>query len=258
MQKEISKIERAAGLLLKISAMLMIAGANTTRIFLSLYRFSAALGYKAHALITHRAIIMTITDELNNESLTKVKRIPPHGVNFRIISGLSRASWAALNEKWSVDQVEAEVTRLRNLPHYPRILILISVSLAGSGFCNIFGGDWLNMLMAFIATFMGLFVRQEAVKMKFNQYICVFLGSFSASIVASFSVMYDIGLKPELSLATSVLFLVPGVPLINSFTDTIDGNLINGIVRFAHGTMIVLAIALGLFSAMMLFQLRTV
>jgi len=137
--KEISKIERAAALLLKICAMLMIAGANTTRIFLSLYRFSAALGYKAHALITHRAIIMTLTDELTNESLTKVKRIPPHGVNFRIISGLSRASWAALNEKWNINQVEEEVIRLRNLPHYPRILILTSVSFAGAGFCCLFG-----------------------------------------------------------------------------------------------------------------------
>lgn len=255
---QVKNIEKSADLLLRICSMLMISGANTTRILLSLYRYSAAMGYKAQTFITHRAIIMTLTDELTKESITKVKRIPAHGVNFKIISGLSRASWSALQEKWSIEQIENEVIRLQKLPHYPRLLILTLVSLAGSGFCNLFGGDWLDMTMAFVATFAGLFIRQEAVKMKFNPYISVFLGSFTASIVSSLSVYFEIGLKPELTLATSVLFLVPGVPLINSFTDIVDGNIINGIVRFANGFMIVLAIALGLFTAMALFHLSTV
>ncbi|TDA94362.1 threonine/serine exporter, partial [Halomonas marinisediminis] len=43
---------------------------------------------------------------------------------------------------------------------------------------------------------------------------------------------------------------------INSFTDLLDKNVLNGMVRFANGMMTVLAIALGLFVAMLIFQLK--
>jgi uncharacterized membrane protein YjjP (DUF1212 family) len=48
---------------------------------------------------------------------------------------------------------------------------------------------------------------------------------------------------------------VPGVALINSFTDLIDKNVLNGMVRFTNGIMTVLAIALGLFVAMIIFHI---
>jgi uncharacterized membrane protein YjjP (DUF1212 family) len=57
------------------------------------------------------------------------------------------------------------------------------------------------------------------------------------------------------AFATSVLFLIPGVPLINSFSDLIDGNIMNGIVRGVNGLIIAFAIALGLLTAMQVYQL---
>lgn len=112
------------------------------------------------------------------------------------------------------------------------------------------------MLVAFISTFLGLYVFQETHKLKYNLYIRIFLGSFVASTSASLGILYGIGANPQTALATSILFLVPGVPLINSFTDLLDNNIINGMVRFTTGLMIVLAMAIGLFMAMFIFQLN--
>jgi uncharacterized membrane protein YjjP (DUF1212 family) len=58
----------------------------------------------------------------------------------------------------------------------------------------------------------------------------------------------------EHSFATSVLFLVPGVPFINAFTDLIDGNILNGLVRGMNGLLIAFMIALGLLCAMYIYQ----
>jgi len=69
-------------------------------------------------------------------------------------------------------------------------------------------------------------------------------------------VYFNIGSNPQTALATSILFLVPGVALINSFTDLLDNNILNGMVRFTTGLMTVLAMAIGLFVAMYLFQLN--
>ena len=38
------------------------------------------------------------------------------------------------------------------------------------------------------------------------------------------AVLYNIGNTPDIALGTSVLYLVPGVPLINGVIDVIEGH----------------------------------
>ena len=250
------KLEKTTYLLLEISSMLMVSGANTNRANLSITRFASVLNCKAYSMISHKTIVMTLTDKSTEESCTRVQNIPPYIINFSAISAISKASWKAINESWTIQQIEDEIKIIKNQKRYSKILVLIAVSFAGAGFCNIFGGDYLNMLVAFISTFIGLFVVQQTHKRDYNIYIRIFLGSFFASSFASIGILQNIGENPHTALATSILFLVPGVALINSFTDLFDNNVLNGMVRFTTGVMTVLAIALGLFTAMVIFQLN--
>ncbi|HPB05893.1 MAG TPA: threonine/serine exporter family protein [Prolixibacteraceae bacterium] len=252
MNQELGKI---ADVLLETGALLMGAGANTGRIRVTVNRIAHSLGYQVELLITHRALMVSVIDDEGETFTSKLKRTPPHGVNFKVLSGISRMSWRVQDEDWELDRINEELNRLKSLPHYPRWLILLLVSLAGATFCRLFGGGGIEMLVAFIATFLGLFVRQEAVKKNFNLFICVLMAAAVASLIAGAAVKLGIGKAPELAFATSVLFLVPGVPLINSFTDLIDGNVSTGIVRGVNGFMIAFCIALGMMLAMVLYKI---
>ena len=241
-------------ILLETGSLLMSSGASTNRIRVTLARIAKGLGYGTELLITHRALMLTIIEKNQQHFFSRLKRTSPHGVNFRIVSGISHLSWNVLEQKWTVAQISDELQRLKALPHYPRLVVLALVGLAGSAFCRIFGGGYIEMIVAFVATFIGLFVRQEAVKMKFNPYLCVFFASFAASLIAGLAELYHIGLQPDKAFATSVLFLVPGVPLINSVTDLLEGNLQNGLIRAMNGLIIAFSIAMGLFSVRMLLN----
>lgn len=253
---DLSKLIQKANLLLDISSLLMVSGANTNRVNLSINRFASVLNVKTSSFISHKTIVMTLYDKETNLSCTRVKNIPPYILNFSFISAISKASWNAISDNWNLEKITEEIERVKTLKRYPRWVVLVAVSLAGAGFCNIFKGDYLNMLVAFVSTFIGLYIFQQTHKLKYNLYIRIFLGSFLASVSASIGIVYDIGSNPQTALATSILFLVPGVPLINSFTDLMDNNIINGMVRFTTGLMIVLAMAIGLFLAMYIFQLN--
>lgn len=252
----LSKLKKTANLLLEISTLLMVSGANTNRVNLSIERFASALNVRASSLISHKTIIMTLFDNETNLSCTKVQNVPTYIINFSIISAISKSSWSALSESWTIDQIAEEIGEIKNQKRYPNFIVLIAVSMAGAGFCNIFSGDYLNMTVAFLSTFMGLLIFQKTHRFKYNIYFRIFLGSFIASICASLGIIYNIGAYPQTALATSILFLVPGVALINSFTDLLDNNILNGMVRFTTGLMIVLAMAIGLFVAMYIFQLN--
>tara|TARA_R110002049_G_C9178388_1_gene563383 strand:- start:12234 stop:13001 length:768 start_codon:yes stop_codon:yes gene_type:complete len=247
---------KATDLLLEIASLLMVSGANTIRVNLNIQRFATGLDFKTSFFISHKSIIMTLYEEGSTVSCTRVKNIPPHAINFSIISAISKASWDAVDDNWTLEQISDEIEKISIPKRYPQLVVLIAVSLAGAGFCNIFKGDYLNMSVAFISTFIGLLVFQITHKHKFNVYIRIFLGSFIASLFAGLGVIYNIGAQPQAALATSILYLVPGVALINSFTDLLDNNIINGLVRFTTGLMTVLAIAIGLFITMLIYQLN--
>jgi len=246
--------QSVGNILLEVGSLLMSSGASTNRIRVTMARIARGLGYGIELLITHRALMLTIVEKDQQHFFSRLKRTSPHGVNFRIVSGISHLSWNVLEQNWTVAQISEEVNRLKALPHYPRLVILGLVGLAGSAFCRIFGGGYLEMLVAFVATFIGLFVRQEALKLKFNPYICVFFASFAASFIAGLAELYHIGIQPDKAFATSVLFLVPGVPLINSVTDLLEGNLQNGLMRGLNGLIIAFSIAMGLFSVRMILN----
>ena len=56
------------------------------------------------------------------------------------------------------------------------------------------------------------------------------------------------------AFSTSVLFLIPGVPMMNSFSDLIDGNILNGITRGVNVLIIAFAIALGLLMGLLIYN----
>ena len=246
--------QSVGNVLLEIGAMLMSSGASTHRTRITMERIARGLGYGIELLITQRALMLTIIEKDQQHFFSRMKRISPHGVNFRIVSGISHLSWNVMEQNWTIAQISDELQRLKSLPHYPRLVVLGLVGLAGAAFCRNFGGGYVEMTVAFVATVVGLFVRQEANKVKFNPYLCVFFAAFAASLVAGLAEHFKIGVEPDKAFATSVLFLVPGIPLINSVTDLIDGNIQNGMVRAMNGLMIAFSIAMGLFSVKMILN----
>lgn len=255
MEKEKVKASELGKVLLEIGTLLMSSGANTNRIRLTMTRVANAYNYGIELLVTHRAILLTVEDERKEKFYNSLKRSSPHGVNFRIVSGISHMSWKVVEEKWTLEQVREEVKRLSTITHYPKIVTLSLVGLAGAAFCHLFGGGIVEMITAFVATFIGLFVRQQTTRLNFNPYLCIFFASLTSCLISGLGVNLNIGKNPEYALYTSVLYLIPGVPLINSFSDLFDGNIMNGIVRGTNGMIISLVISLGMLVSIFLYQI---
>lgn len=248
---DVTSSDAVGSLLLEIGAMLMNSGASTGRIRITIDRIAEVFGYQADLSITPAAIFLGLKGRDTRHLFNSLKRISALEVNFRVVSGISRMSWRIVEEKWTLEEVKAEIDRLASLPRYPRWVVVSAVGLAGASLCRLFGGDLQEMAVTFVATCAGLVVRQETHKLKFNWLLSAFFASLTASIISGFFILRGGG-KAE-PFAASVLFLVPGVPLINGFIDLIDGHIENSIVRGVNGLALLLAVALGFSIALILF-----
>ena len=149
-----------------------------------------------------------------------------------------------------------------DLKHYYRAGQLISIIgsavcvvvyiLFSHPLCRLFGGDWFAVSIVFTATLLGFFLRQRMQARGFNHYVIFIASSFAASMYASVALMFDT--TSEVALATSVLFLSPGVPLINGVIDIVEGHVLNGIARLASALMLIICIAIGLSCTLMIVK----
>lgn len=241
-------------MLLEIASILMVSGANTERIKVTTDRISSAFGCHADLMITNHALMITLSYHNKTKTFTQVKKIPSMHLNFNLVSEISIMSWKIVLEKWSIERVNQELAQLNRKPLYPRILVLLAVALAGASFCKLSGGNAIEMMASFSATFVGLFVRQEAMKLKFNFYLCVFFAATTAALLSGVYFYFNPTLTYIHAFSTSVLFLIPGVPMMNAFSDLMDGKILNGITRAVNVVIIAFAIALGLLMGILIYN----
>ncbi|MBV4357421.1 threonine/serine exporter family protein [Pinibacter aurantiacus] len=247
-EKREQSLARKLDLLLRTGQMLLQSGADSNRIDRNLRRAALFLGIdedKFHLHITYTTLMLNINDGLH--SITKFRKCSGHKVNMTTVSAVSRLTWHAMEHQYSFDRFEKELDRIENIGHhYPEWLVILSVGLACGGFCLLFGSDWAAVCISTVAASMALFVRRRLHKKVRNNYAVIAAAAFVATLISCLAAAFHLSETPERPVFASVLFLIPGVPLINSLDDMIDGFTIVGFTRGLVASLSIVALAFGM------------
>lgn len=230
--------------------LLLQNGAATRRVEEAVHQIGTALGCDwLDVLVSQNSISITLNS--GEDFRTKIRRIVDSGVNMTTVSAVYRLKDRVIFEQLDRHQVRSELDRISNKkPLYNRWLIVFAIGLSCAAFSRLFGGDWPAFAVTFVASSLAMYVRQELNRRYFNPLLVTMITAFTAGIIASLAMRFNIGLQAEIALAASVLLLVPGVPLINSVVDLVRGYTSVGLARGITGALITFAIALGLLLAM--------
>ncbi|MEX6689098.1 threonine/serine exporter family protein [Danxiaibacter flavus] len=244
--------ERIADLLLSIGVLLLSSGSNSRRMNVNISRIANAWNCKIELFSSFTGIMVSLKDKENSNLVTKFKRVAHHGVHYGIVSQISVLSWRVKDEQLSFEEVERELEIISKMPHRPAGQIYFGIGIACASLCMLMHGDYKNALVAFVASCAGLYFRRLLAGLKFNVLICIVPASFVTSLIAGMDVLYHFGKTPESTLATSVLYLIPGVPLLNAIMDMIEGHIPTAMARGLYAACILLGIAIGMILSMML------
>lgn len=226
------------------SSYLMGTGVHTSRVIRNSKRIGESFGYNVKISVFQKNIILSLLDVRTHESHSQVIDIPSFAISFEKNSELSALSWDAYDHPMSLGELKTKYKKIISSPRIHPLFVLLLVGLANASFCKLFGGDLCSMGIVFSATITGFLVKSKMQEAKINHYITFIISAFIASLVASTSLIFET--TSDIALATSVLFLVPGVPLINGVIDIVEGYILTGFARIAEASMLVISIAAGL------------
>ena len=239
---------------------LLGSGVHTSRVIRNSQRIGASQGVDLQLSSFQKSTIITAHDEESGEAITRVVKIPALPVSFERNSDLSALSWDALDEGLPLSEIRKRYDELTAKPRIDPIFVLLTVGLANASFCRLFGGDWIAMGIVFTSTLVGFAAKQRMQAHGVNHFlifiisafIIFILSAFVASLCASSALRFDC--TAETAIATSVLFLVPGVPLINGVIDIVEGHILIGCSRLINALLLIICIAIGLSATLLMVK----
>lgn len=251
---EEKETQRVLELLTEIGELMMTSGAHTARIIRNLERFAKGLGYDCELVLTYTGIVISIHKENKHKAHTLARTVRDKGINFETISEISILSWDVLENKISIDEIKSRLKQVRARKVYTNFQLYFWAPFASVALCMLFDGDWIQSLIVYISTFIGFYTRRNMVLRHYNHLMAFFVAStISISIIHFAGQFFNVEIKQ--ALIVSILYLIPGVVMINSFIDYLEGYFESGTARFIYFSMAIFMLAFGFFVSNTIFSL---
>ena len=229
--------------------LLLQHGAESAVVVQMAQRLGVALGVESvECALTANAVLLTTLSK--QHCITTVRQNADKGINMQMVTDVQRIVIAVEHRVYDLSMAQKKLDKL-----YNRYLVVFMIGLSCASFAHLSGGDMAICAITFIASAIAMFVRQEISKRHYNPFIVFTITAFVASLISGMSLKYSLGNDPHIALASSVLLLVPGFPLINSLADILKGYVNMGIGRWTIATVLTFGACLGIVFALNLLNI---
>ena len=162
------------------------------------------------------------------------------------------------DRKLSYCQAKALFDKIISTTYSTTQLTVLLTSLANASFCRLFGGDAAAMLVVFAATFAGFELKHILLKARLDVRLVFMACAFISTVIATGAQLFGWGDTPGTAIATSVLYLIPGVPYINSASDLIDRHYLCSLSRFMDACVLTACLSIGMCAGLSLMGINHV
>ncbi|AWS51476.1 MULTISPECIES: threonine/serine ThrE exporter family protein [Providencia] len=248
-QREVTRLCIECGLLLlQHGAESMLVEQLTTRLGIAL-----GANQVDSAISSNSLVLTTIID---GRCLTSTRRIIDRGINMHVVTEVQHAVILVEHHLLDRKQLHKKLSSIKPL-RYPRWLMVLMVALSCACFSKLNGGGWESALITFLASGCAMYVRQVLTSHQMNPLINFCITAFVATTVSGLLLKIPyLAVTETISMAASVLLLVPGFPLINAVADMFKGHVNTGLARWTMASLLTLATCIGVVLAMTIWGLK--
>jgi uncharacterized membrane protein YjjP (DUF1212 family) len=236
--------------LLRFGSLMLSAGESAFRVRRSMVVIASGLGFEWLS-VQLGARNLVASGCRNGETVTLVRDVDVPSVNTERIGALEAL---ALSVPLGMNSREfaAKIATIESAP--PRYSIA-QTSMAVSAACGAFAflnGAWgIEVAACSIGGGVGQGLKSFLIRRRFNQYaitaLCAVVASALYCVAAALAHGAGFGVgRSNVGLVSSVLFLIPGFPLVTALLDQLQHETAAAVSRLAHAMMFVLTAAVGL------------
>lgn len=240
--------------LARYSAILLGSGATCMRLEKNVGRIAGAYDKEAELTITPRHINISVYKPGKTDVITAIASVARTPISFDVNTRLSKLSWAIADHKVDFTEARRQLEACQHPREQSKWELTTIVAFANASFCSLFGGDWIAMGVVWMATFAGYYMKLLLASRGVDARAVWLICSFISAVLGATDRLFALGTTPEIALGTSVLYLVPGIPFINSFSDVLYRHYICAFSRFCDAAVLTACLSIGLCAGMLLMN----
>lgn len=242
------EIRKKVTILLRMGCLLSENGANANQIVRDMRRAAAYMGIPEdylHIHIAYSNILINIHGE--SECITSFRKVQYMGANMEVISAISVLTWTALQKVYTLDEFAQELEKIaKKEPPYSNLMSAIFAGFACGAFPILFGGTIISAWITTFCAFIGFIVLLILKRFQINGYISIASAAAVSSGLAFLSGCIFDSADVIYAMIACTLFMVPGIPLINTVDDLLNNHILAGISRAVHTLLIVGSMTVGI------------
>lgn len=236
--------------LLRFGGLMLSAGETAFRARRSMGVIASGLGFESLS-VQLGARNLVASGGRNGETATLVRDVEIPSVNTERIGALEALARTVPLDMNSREFAAKLATIESAPPRYSIAQISIAVGAACGAFAFLNGEPWVGVAACSIGGVVGQGLKSFLTRRRFNQYavtvLCAVVAAALYCVAAALAHGAGLGVgHSNVGLVSSVLFLIPGFPLVTALLDQLQHETAAALSRLAHAMMFVLTTAVGL------------
>jgi len=245
--------DETVDLLLYLGQTLFRFGASSQRIIDSMQVLNRHLGGLDVRILVDPDAIM-VTTIIGSDYRTKIETIPSNGrIDNEMVSEISSLLHSLTPEMTHI-HIRRELDRMnrdRGNKGWASMMVVTAVAMAAFGLLN--GGELSSILVVLPATALSFLVFRTMGRQGWNYYLIVLAATLVGAISACMLARTGVTDSTDVALIVSVIFLIPGVQLINGGIEIVRNHNLVGASRLILVSVTLGIIAFGITVAIALF-----
>ncbi|MCL4103177.1 threonine/serine exporter ThrE family protein [Fibrobacter sp. HC4] len=241
----------------EFAATLAACGATSMQVLSSVAYLSTHFGIHAEVTGLPQHILLCAVDDKRQKTYTINQKIKENPLDFDRIIMLNHLAKETVAENYSPEIFYEKFQKILAVKRLHPNLVLVLASLANASFCRLFNGDFISMAIVATATACGFYLRRTLCsRFKLDFRMGTILAAVVSTVIGTSGYVFQIGETPNVALATSILYLVPGIPYINSLSNLLNGMFLGCISQFFKGAILTICLSLGFCIGLVLTNLH--
>lgn len=231
--------------------MLLGNGAEAYRVEETIERICRAYNFECECMATPKGVFVSVSDG-NDEKVTSLKKVKTKRVDLYRIELVNSFSRSVQEHKLSYAEAKQVLKDIDGAPYFSFPVRLLAASMTSFIYALFFNGTIYDSTVAAVVSIAIYYMLEKTAHLGFFQFVEFFLSGFIIGFLSlGIETLFPFFNKGNI-ITGAIMILLPGVALTNGLKDIIYGDFMSGIVRFGESMLIIIAIGVGIASALTL------
>lgn len=237
--------ERILEAILDVGEIMLIGGAEVSRVEDTVSRMSGAYGFtKADVYVTPVVIVATVRDN-SGDIHTQCRRVMNTSPDLTRVEKCNALSRKICSQVIPLDELRDAVEEIRRTPLFPAWITFAAYGIMCGGFAVLFGGGAPDAVCAGICGLILFVIQQFCRRLRMQDMVLTLTASLAIGFAAV--MMTELGLtdSPDMTIMGTIMPMISGLALVTALRDMINNDLTSGVTGLLAALVRALMIALG-------------